>query len=53
MPLCPAFARIWKARHQLEGRNVGREATPFILAHFDYVDEQDFQQGKIQLEKHV
>ena len=53
MLLCPTFTRIWKAHHQLEGRNVGIEAKPFILAHFDYVDEQDFQQRKIQLEEHV
>ena len=53
MSLCPAFTRIWKVDHQLEEKNMGREAKPFLPAHFYYVDEQDFQQWKVQLEEHV
>ena len=30
-----------------------RQAELFLLAYFDSVDEQDFQQKKIQLEEHV
>lgn len=32
---------------------MGGQAEPFILAHFQSIDEQDFQQGKIQLEEHI
>ena len=32
---------------------MGKQAKPFLLTHFDSIYEQDFQQGKIQLEVHV
>lgn len=32
---------------------MGRQAELVILAHFHSIDEQDFQQGKIQLEEHI
>ncbi|RVW70479.1 hypothetical protein CK203_056173 [Vitis vinifera] len=30
MPLASTFARIWKSGHQLEGRNMGEQAEPFL-----------------------
>ena len=32
---------------------MSRQAKPFLLAHLDGINEQDFQQRKIQLEEHV
>ena len=32
---------------------MGKQAKLFLLTHFDSINEQDFQQGKIQLEEHV
>lgn len=37
----------------MEGNNVGGHAEPFILAHLHHVDEQNFQQGKVQPVEHV
>ena len=30
MPLASTFAQIWKSGHQLEGRNMGEQAEPFL-----------------------
>lgn len=32
---------------------MGGQAEPLILIHLDSINEQEFQQGKIQLEEHV
>lgn len=32
---------------------MGKHVEPLILAHFDDINEQDFQQREIQLEEHV
>lgn len=32
---------------------MGKQVKPLILAHFDGINEQDFQQKEIQLEEHV
>ena len=47
MPLDPAFARIRKIGHQLEGRYMGGQAESLILIHLDSINEQEFQQGNI------
>ena len=47
------FVWIHKNDYRLEWRNMGKQIEPFLLTHLDGIDEQDFQQGKIQLEEHV
>ena len=32
---------------------MGKQAEPFFLAHLEGINEQDFQQGDIQLKEHV
>ena len=32
---------------------MGKQAKPFFLAHLEGINEQDFQQGDIQLKEHV
>lgn len=32
---------------------MGKQVKPLILAHFDDINKQDFQQKEIQLEEHV
>lgn len=53
MSLSSSFVRVRKTRHQLKGRNMGEhvEDVPFSL--FNSVDEENLQQGEVQMEKHV
>ena len=42
-----SFVRFGKARHQLEGWDMGKHTEDVLFALFNGVDEEDLQQGEV------
>lgn len=53
VPLRPTLVRVRKPRHQLKGGDMGKQAEPLLLTHFDGIDEEKLQQEEIQVVEHI
>ena len=53
MPFGSPFVQIRKVGHQLKRQNMGKHIEDVIFSLLDGVNEEDLQQGEVQVEQHI